>query len=85
MDQTTRGFAKTRTPQHQLDRAARVTTHILELQNRCAGDELAGGFDSRPPPLGRHRLRVGASRELERHLALVGVGARETYLDPVAQ
>src|ERR687891_468366 len=20
------------------------------LQNRCAGDELAGGFDSRPPP-----------------------------------
>src|ERR687891_1205664 len=21
------------------------------LQNRCAGDELAGGFDSRPPPL----------------------------------
>src|SRR5690242_4883386 len=23
------------------------------LQNRCAGDELAGGFDSRPPPLPR--------------------------------
>jgi hypothetical protein len=28
---------------------------------------------------------MGASRELELHLALVGVGARETYLDPVAQ
>src|SRR5437899_10280642 len=52
------------------------------LQNRRGGDELPGGFDSRPPPRGEKRGVVVESRELHilpaippRHLAH-GAGAR---------
>jgi len=43
MDQTTRGFAETRTEEHPLDREARVTINVHELQNRCAGESWQAG------------------------------------------
>src|SRR5712691_1494433 len=40
------------------------------LQNECAGEELAGGFDSRPPPRGGNvkRLRSGEAPHPPRDL-----------------
>jgi len=43
MDQTTRGLAKTRTGEHQMDWAIGGVTTVRELQNRCAGESWQAG------------------------------------------
>jgi DNA-binding CsgD family transcriptional regulator/tetratricopeptide (TPR) repeat protein len=56
------------------------------LQNRCAALRVAGGFDSRPPPLAAQTIRRSASRHLRPafHAEAAGDGAAVLHYAPRA-